>query len=147
MNGDAISSYCMGYQGELGCSPLTVATLHLIQTSSLLGWDSFGEYPAWAHASHSIQFNNICSCEFCSWQAITLSNFDFEFCRKYFFFDNYILISLHRRYNIYFLYYLYNIWPWNLRMKCRIPKFLKHMKHFSKIKRLFIIDYHMYISY
>lgn len=25
------------YQGELGCSPLTVVTLDLIQTSSLLG--------------------------------------------------------------------------------------------------------------
>lgn len=27
---------------------------------SLLGWDSFGEYPAWAHAPHSTQFNNTC---------------------------------------------------------------------------------------
>lgn len=38
--------------------PLTMATLDLIWTSSLLGWDSFGEYPAWAHAPRSTQFNS-----------------------------------------------------------------------------------------
>jgi len=63
---------------------------------SLLGWDSFGEYPAWAHAPHSTQFNNTCSPELFSTNRSPVELRDIKFFLKIFHFWRSLRIDSHQ---------------------------------------------------